>query len=389
MTVHAAKGLEFPITIVSGMTTELQRRRGVSVVWPPGAWGLAEKRSELFEEFQPIDEQMGDAERRRLLYVACTRAVDHLVVSLHRKPRDLSRGTSNVPSSNLLAASGAADHGAAALDAPGTAVVRIPADPLVLPWPDLAAWGAERERALAAGRVRSATSATGLALELAAAGDDEALATARTAPPVGERSDGETADPGLAKDGVDLDQPPWQRGRYGTAVGRAVHAVLQDADLAGGHDIDVLAAAQCAAEGIFGLEQRVGDLCRSALGAPIVAAAAAGAQHWRELFVVAELGEQVLEGYIDLLVRTPAGLVIVDYKTDQWRPGADQDARVARYRRQLAAYGFALGRLLDEPIAGGVLVRCRIDGPADEISLPDWAAALADVTALAALTIDG
>jgi len=41
MTVHAAKGLEFPITIVSGMTTEVQRRGGVSVVWPPGTWGLA------------------------------------------------------------------------------------------------------------------------------------------------------------------------------------------------------------------------------------------------------------------------------------------------------------------------------------------------------------
>jgi ATP-dependent helicase/nuclease subunit A len=265
-------------------------------------------------------------------------------------------------------------------------VVRIPADPLVLPWPDPAAWGAERDRALAAGRVRSATSATGLALELAAAGDDEALATE---PPAGERSDGDTTDPGLAKDGVDLDQPPWQRGRYGTAVGRAVHAVLQDADLATGGDIAVLAAAQCAAEGIFGLEQRVGDLCRSALGAPIVAAAAAGAEHWRELFVVAELGEQVLEGYIDLLVRTPAGLVIVDYKTDQWRPGADQDARIARYRRQLAAYGFALGRLLDERIAGGVLVRCRTDGPADEIPLPDWPAALADVAALGTVAPDG
>jgi ATP-dependent helicase/nuclease subunit A len=210
--------------------------------------------------------------------------------------------------------------------------------------------------------VRSATSATGLALALSAAGDDDA-----------------TADPGLAKDGVDLDQPPWQRGRYGTAVGRAVHAVLQDADLAGGTDIDVLAAAQCASEGIFGLESRVAALCRSALAAPIVAAAAGGAEHWRELFVVAELGEQVLEGYIDLLVRTPAGLVVVDYKTDQWRPGADQQARIARYRHQLAAYGFALGRLLDEPIGGGVLVRCRVDAPADQIDLPDWPAAIAEV----------
>ena len=35
----------------------------------------------------PIDEQMGYDERLRLLYVACTRAMDHLVVSLHRAER--------------------------------------------------------------------------------------------------------------------------------------------------------------------------------------------------------------------------------------------------------------------------------------------------------------
>ena len=144
----------------------------------------------------------------------------------------------------------------------------------------------------------------------------------------------------------------------------------------------MLAAAQCAAEGIFGFEARVADLCRSALAAPVVAAAAGGAEHWRELFVVAELGATVLEGYIDLLVRTPGGLVIVDYKTDQWQPGADQAARVARYRLQLAAYGLALGRLLDEPIVGGVLVRCRPDGPAEQLPIDSWAEALAEVLRL-------
>ncbi len=41
-------------------------------------------------------------------------------------------------------------------------------------------------------------------------------------------------DPGLLKDPVDLELPPWQRGRYGTAVGRAVHGVLQTVDLATG-----------------------------------------------------------------------------------------------------------------------------------------------------------
>jgi ATP-dependent helicase/nuclease subunit A len=157
--------------------------------------------------------------------------------------------------------------------------------------------------------------------------------------------------------------------------------VLQDADLATGDDIDVLAEAQCAAEGIFGLEAHVAMLSRSALAAPVVVAAAAGAEHWRELFVVAEVGSTVLEGYIDLLVRTRDGLVIVDYKTDQWRAGADREARLRRYRHQLAAYGHALGRLLAEPIAGGVLVRCRTDGPAEQLALTGWAAALAEVAA--------
>ena len=91
--------------------------------------------------------------------------------------------------------------------------------------------------------MRSGTSATGLATAIAVQPPDE----------------------GLLKDGVDLDLPPWQHGRYGTAVGRAVHAVLQDADLGDGADIDELATAQSAAEGIFGLEARVASLSRSAL----------------------------------------------------------------------------------------------------------------------------
>ena len=54
----------------------------------------------------------------------------------------------------------------------------------------------------------------------------------------------------------------------------------------------------------------------------------------------------MLEGYVDLLVRTPAGLVIVDYKTDQWSGPADRrPERIDRYRLQLAAYGAALERL--------------------------------------------
>ena len=95
----------------------------------------------------------------------------------------------------------------------------------------------------------------------------------------------------------------------------------------------------------------------------------AGAEHWRELFVVAELGGTVLEGYIDLLVRTPDG---PGHRRLQDRPVA-AGRRPGRARRPATGTSWpptalALGRLLDEPVAGGVLVRCRPDGPAEEIA---------------------
>lgn len=445
MTVHAAKGLEFPITVVGGLTTKNQGRRSMSVVWPPGTWTLVDRDNPVFESFQPLDEQMSDAERRRLLYVACTRAVDHLVVSLHRKDEAAGdeKGRPTWTSARVLAAAGADGHGARTLTAHPHPRPVPAEDPLELPWADAAEWATERARAVAAASVRSTTSATRLAgaipvrrlLPAATAGAAHAAGAAEAAEATGssdqagpanrtdraDRADragpadpahpvdspepadhgdrveaaevsripedsdllGLAVDAGLAKDPVDLDLPPWQRGRYGTAIGRAVHAVLQDADLDQGRDIDQLAAAHAAAEGIFGLEATVAALSRSALAAPVVRAAAQGAEHWRELFVVAEVGGTVLEGYIDLLVRTPAGLVIVDYKTDQFGPDADRTERLARYRIQLAAYGVALQRILDEPIVGGVLVHCGADGPAEQLEVPAWPDALATVLAAA------
>jgi len=366
MTVHAAKGLEFPITIVAGLTTRPRRATTNGVVWANDTWMLAGRGDDgVFVAHQPIDEQMGDAERRRLLYVACTRAVDHLVVSLHRGAPTKNNADyadwGPLTSAELLWAAGAAEptSGAHAAAVELRRVLPNRSQPTQLDWADAGEWQSERNRVFTAASRRTGIAATRLSEELAGVDGRDAV-----------------DDPGLEKRPVNVELPPWQRGRYGTSIGRAVHGVLQFCDLGTGSDIDNLARAQCASEGVIGLEPQVAALARSALTTPVVRTVAGGAEHWRELFVVAPVGSRVLEGYVDLLVRTPSGLVIVDYKTDQWSGPVQSAERVGRYRLQLAAYAAALTTVLDEPIVGGILVRCSPKGDADEIHVDDWDAAL-------------
>ena len=369
MTVHASKGLEFPITIVSGLTTKPQRRRGVQVVWEGDDWHLTGRGDDgSFDDVAPIDELMSDAERRRLLYVACTRAVDHLVVSLHRQLDDdkvADKAIGSLTSAELLWRCGAVDTAATCADFDPEPVEhpRTIVEPLTVP--DRDTWSAELERVTETASRRGAIAATRLADEVRALRERDL-----------------TDDAGLDKAPVNIDLPPWQRGRYGTSIGRAVHGTLQFCDLATGDDIDDLARSQCAAEGIIGLDRRVASLARSALSAPIVRSVVEGAEHWRELFLAAPVGSRILEGYIDLLVRTPEGLVIVDYKTDRWSGPVQTVERIGRYRTQLASYGAALEATLDETVVGGVLVRCEVDAPAEQIEIERWREAVEEVRQL-------
>jgi len=155
--------------------------------------------------------------------------------------------------------------------------------------------------------------------------------------------------PGAAKGPRDVELPPWSKGRYGTAVGRAGHGVLQAIDLATGEGIDQAVAAQCAAEGVVAYTEIVRGCVQSALESDIVRRAATR-QHWRESFVGTVLDDgTVVEGLVDLMYRKDDGtIVVVDYKTDDI-PAAAIGVRTEYYRPQIIAY---LGCLR----ASGILV---------------------------------
>ena len=319
MTVHAAKGLEFPMVVLSGMSSAPNSPRGVQVLWTADGYEVKltkNVQTNDFENVAPVDEQMDAYERRRLLYVATTRARDHLAVSLHRK----GSGSTNA---ELLAEAGAATAAGATafvagrepppVELVGTKSGHAP------PWSE---WLAQIEAVRAKSHLVSAVSASGLeGTEPAVAlepGDEQAV--------------------GAAKGARDVELPPWSKGRYGSAIGRAVHGVLQTINLADGSGLDDAVSSQCIAEGVVEYSDVVTALAQSALDSDVVRRAAARA-HWRESYVgTVQDNGAVLEGLVDLIYREDDGsLVIVDYKTDAI-PAAALNSRVDYYRPQMRSY---------------------------------------------------
>ena len=373
MTIHAAKGLEFPIVVLSGLSTVPQARPGpADVVFPPsGEPGYrfgSRVKTEQYREFVPIDEQMAFDERVRLLYVACTRARDHLVVSLHRKTRSKPPEPDRRTNAELLVDGMGPlldDVPDAAADSAVQPELGFDTSVVPHPVPPFDEWQRELERALA-GSSRPRVLA----------------ATALTADGTPDAAD----DPGLAKRPRDLDLPPWHKGRYGTAVGRAVHAVLQTVDLTSGAGLDDAVAAQAAAEGVLGREDEIAALARAALASPTVQAAAAR-PHWREVHVAVSLvpddPTRLLEGYVDLLYRDDDGsLVVADYKTGAADDDEVLDDRMARYRFQGAAYADAVAAATGDHVSRCVFVFLTTDGPIER-ELVDLADAVREVRAVA------
>ena len=366
MTIHGAKGLQFPIVVCSGMSTKAGPRAGaVQVLFPSdGPYQVKLSRraqTDAFELHKAIDEQMGFAEKLRLLYVACTRARDHLVVSAHRTDRPAPEDQTRCTAAELLWS--AAHDAEADIDQPGPtrlALAPVAVPPVVV---ELDAWIARHDAAFATGSRRRFVSATALA-RLA----DDAAAD----------------DPGIAKEGRDLELPPWNKGRYGTAIGRAVHAVLQTVDLSTGAGLADLAAAQAAAEGVLGFETTIAELVQSALASPTVRTACA-TEYWRETYVAVPVEEVTLEGYVDLVYRDPdrGGLVVVDYKTDAIFDEAKLQARLAHYSVQGAAYAIAVAAATGERVDRCVFLFLAPGGVREvEIGGDDLADASAQVRAL-------
>jgi len=375
LTIHAAKGLEFPIVVVAELGGGQQgptARRAVLL----GPEGRAEVRLRRgiettgYAELAEAEAVAAEAEELRLGYVAMTRARDHLVVSLHRsivtatgRSSLAERVAARLEDLDGLWEQGAVPPAGATRRAAGRSAPRTPAptgpaaDELAL-----RAWREERAAMVRCSSRPTSMAATDLG---PSAGRERWTGPARWA-----EAEDEPADAAR-----------WRSRRAATAIGRAVHGVLQRVDLAGGDGIDALVADEASREGCAEREGEVGDLVRSALASPVVAAAARAETCWRELPVTVPVGEGVLEGVVDLCFVDDGGLVVVDYKTDALTSPAEAPGAARRYRGQAGAYALALELALGRRPDRIVLVFLAPPGGAVECEVDDVAAAAEEAAA--------
>ena len=329
LSIHKAKGLEAPIVALFDSADDNRSRPDTVPLWDEHRIAIGFRagcQPPNWDQLRAREEARAAAEGRRLLYVACTRARDLLVIPVppgtartgsfwaelvRRLPREsdadvqvVDADALPVPEARYRRGELRALAGAAGVDAVG---VR---------------WEAERRGLLetASGRGLAPVSVT--------------RAAAREAPPP-------------------VAAPPRDGARE---LGSLVHRVLEwmpftsDAGPGAGKAVRALAPA-------FGLDDEASRIAEEivlrVLSLPVIGRARAAPRVWREMPLWFSDGGELLEGIVDLVFEEDGELVIVDYKTD--RIVEDQVlAQAAHHAPQLQLYGRGLAR------ATGMRIRQRL-----------------------------
>jgi len=356
MTVHGAKGLQAPIVILPDTQQKPNQIQTLLwsdddlPIWTPRA-GLADQVAATARSAARLAQ---DQEYRRLLYVALTRAEDHLHVT----------GWSGKNAPALDCWHGLVTQGAERLDG-------------AVPWTDSAF--AEDGWVGAALRLESPQTAADpdpMPLALEATAPSAALPDWARRPPPAEPRPPRPLVPSSPGPGPEGEEPPvlaaiGPEDQRRFRRGRLIHRLLQvlpelppgDRPSAAARllartarDLDAAARAALAAEAL------------AVIGRPDLQALF-GPGSRAEAPIVGHVGDRVISGQIDRIVVTDAEVVIVDYKTNRPPPTRVEDTPPI-YLRQMAAYRAAIAQVYP-----GKAVRCVLvwtDGP----SVMDLPAAL-------------
>ena len=333
MTVHSAKGLEFPIVFVAALhkgfdqsmgALSFSPRIGLGARWRNPVTG--EDKEDSFQHAIRAERRQREAdESNRLFYVAMTRAEEHLVLSLAaaRNWGEMVRDSLQVD-----------------LETPRDEVLTF-ANPAGEPW---------RLRVLC-------VNAPPAALARPAAPETAAPVEALARPAVLGQYESNATVTAVAAFGLCprryylTHYLGWEgsagggEGRPGelsaSEFGRQVHALL-------------------AGEAVDAPAPEAVELAERFHASPLGRRAAAAARAGREFAFLLAIADAVVRGQIDLWFEDAGELTVVDYKTDQVS-AEEAAARAEGYALQLRLYALALQRLTGRAPAMGYVYLLRPD----------------------------
>ena len=327
LSIHKAKGLEAPIVVLYDSADNPRLQADVVPLWEEARIAVGFRggcQPPGWEALKAREETRAAAEARRLLYVACTRARDLLVIPV--PPKDARAGAFWRDVVMLLPP--VSDEDVQLLDAE-----TLPAVEPALARDDLRALGRAEGGDAVAMRWDDERNAL---IETAKERPFQPIAAshvaARTAPPavVAEGSEG------------------------GRDFGSLVHGILEwipldDADASS----DRVRSMALALAPSFGLDAegaaRAAEAATRALALPVMARARRAGRVWRELRLWFPDGADLVEGKVDLVFEEDGRLVVVDYKTDHLSAEQAQ-AQAAHHAPQLQLYGRGLARATGLPV---------------------------------------
>lgn len=332
MTIHASKGLEFPIVLLVGLGSPdrlhtgpvIYDRKSLTVEASLPALGIGRFSTPGYADARIQEQEKMATERTRQMYVAATRARDHLVVSLFRPEKrgndsslaaafEQKTGKTSDLWEELLPRASACKSGVVTVDGPNVTSCEFDSDNLRQDW--------LKQR-------KEVARIAGLPVSIGATDISK-----------------------LPKEEVVGGDIPYRKGRGGSHIGRAVHSTLQSVDLSTGQGLHEISQAQAAAEGLRDRWAEVAKFARIALDSDVVKAAVASGRYFKEVYVAAPVGSVLLEGFVDLVYESEDGLVVIDYKTDGVETADEIERSMERYRLQGGSYALALGRTAGKSVA--------------------------------------
>jgi len=371
LTVHKAKGLEFPITVLADLGRYRDRGERIVIDRQTGCidLGIGRKENKFctrgFPEALKLEKLRHEAELIRLLYVAATRARDLLVVPWFTKDGSDSGLLTKLTILGEMAGE------------PVGAVSGIPGDPAVTSY-DIAELDLMRVRR---SEVRlDLDEGIGVDYEkteaflekehwrdwLTGYRGEHHFPLPTVTPSSLDYVSGAAAPSGGAAPAVSRDR--FSGRRFGTLF----HAILERVDLRDLSDVALVAHALATTGGLDNDEaEAAAALVEGMLESDVMVRARNADLILKEMPFCLPHGRGFLEGSLDLVFEEDGKLVIVDYKTNLLGPGG-LDALEEHYKPQALTYGLALTKILRRPVEEVVLlfVRGGPNGEPAERSIP-------------------